>query len=51
MKSMKNNYKCSYENDILLLNSGIFDFRILNIFSFLGTEMSSKPVSYSEFFI
>ena len=41
---MKNNNKCCYE-------SGNFDFhfRILNIFSLNGTEISSKLVSYSAF--
>ena len=28
-----------------------FRFRILNIFSLNGTEISSKPVSYSKFFV
>ena len=30
---------------------GTFDFRILNIFSLDGTEISSEPVSYSEIFV
>ena len=35
------------------LLGGTFDFcfYILNIFSLYGTEITSKPVSYSEFFV
>ena len=40
-------------NGTLPFESDAFDFRfcILNIFSLNGTEISSKPVSYSEFFV
>ena len=43
----------SMNNDTLPFESGTFDFRFdfLNIFPLNGTEISSKPVSYSEFLV